>query len=293
VSEAGGLAYAADGTLVIEVADGGPARRAGLPAGLAVRELEWAPGGRALVFLGAVGDGLERPYVVRLDAAAPVPEPLGPGPGALDPTSALVIEVLKKALVEIVYRRDSFALTPDGRAAIVRDQTWDFALVDLDGTRRASLGPYLAVGNASPRGDALAVVDVNPADPALRRQVLVHGREGKAALVSSPERDSHSPRFAHQDDRLVFASGEATGLPPTRRFALEVADRAASGRRRLTEPPAGESDEAPRWSPDDAWILFRRGPVGAPERSRVWIVAAEGGPPHALEPPAIDARWAP
>jgi len=72
-----------------------------------------------------------------------------------------------------------------------------------------------------------------------------------------------------------------------------AADRPTGARQALTAPPAGESDDEPRWSPDDAWLLFRRSPVDAPERGRVWVVAAGGGGARPLEPAATDARWSP
>jgi len=295
VSAEGAIAYVRldDRDIVVQAPKGGQAGRVLLPNALAVRDLEWAPGGHALMFLGASGDGPGVPYLVRLDAPSPAVESFGPRGGRIDPASPLLMEALKKSLVEVVYRRESFAFAPDGRAAIVRDQNWDLAIVGFDGVRRASLGAYLAVGNAAPGGEALAVVDVNPADPALRRQVLAHRADGSTRALSPAERDSHSPRFAHRSDRVIFATAVAVGAPRERRFALEMVEVATGVRRRLTQPPAGESDEAPRWSPDDAWVSFRRAPFGAPERGTAWIVRADGGPALPLEPRATDARWVP
>lgn len=279
--------------LVIYPGAGPTARWIPLPPDLEVREIDWIPRQNALLLLGASGGGLGVPYLVQLDAASPALEPFGPRPGPIPPGSPLIIEALKKSLLEIVYRRETFALTPDGRAAIVRDQHWDFAVIGLDGERRASLGPFLAVGNASPRGNALAVVDLDPADPTLRRQVTVHGTDGRPRLLSQAGQDSHSPRYANSSDRVVFATGAAIGPPGERRFALAVVDLATGARRRLTNPPPGETDEAPRWAPDDTWISFRRAPVGAPERGRVWLIAAEGGAASPLPIAATDARWSP
>lgn len=296
VSAEGAIAYVRrdEGALFVEPAGQGAARGISLPAGLEVRGLAWAPRGRALLLLAAHGGSVGSPFLVRLDATTPAVQPFGPRAGTIDPSSILVTEALKKSLVEIVYRQESFAFTPDGRAAIVRDQNWDLAVFGLDGERRGNLGPFLAVGNATPRGDVVAVVDVNPADPALRRQVLAYRVDGRGThAISAPEQDSHSPRFAHQTDRVVFATGAAIGSPRERRFALEVVDVATGGRRRLTDPPAGQSDEAAEWSPDDAWISFRRAPVGRPDVAMVWIVAADGGAARPLEPPAVTARWSP
>jgi hypothetical protein len=295
----GELAHVRPGerTLVIERPGAGSAAHVALPPGLEVEELAWAPGGRSVLLLGAEGRPGGSPtaalHLVRLDAAPPRLAPLGPRPGPIDPGSALVTEALIKSLVEIVYSRESFALTPDGRAVIARDRNWDFAVLGLDGQRRGRLGPYLAVGNASPRGDALAVVDVDPADPALRRQVLAYRSDGTTRALSPPARDSHAPRFAHQTDRVVFATAEPAGPPRERRFWLEVVDVATGVRERLTTPPAGQSDDAPRWAPDDTWISFRRLPPGAPEQARVWVVPLDGGAARPLPVAATDARWIP
>lgn len=295
VSAEGAVAYVIpeERALIVHPSGGDAARRIPLPPALEVRTLEWVPGGSALLFLGASGAAVGAPYLVRLDAASPAAEPFGPRPAPIEPGSPLIVEALKKSLIEIVYRRETFALTPDGRAAIVRDQNWDFAVIGLDGERRASLGPFLAVGNVSPRGDALAAVDLDPADPRLRRQVVVHGTDGRARPLSPAEQDSHSPRFAHRSDRLVLATGRAVGTPGERRFALELVDLSTGARRWLTEPPAGESDEVPRWALDDMWVSFRRAPIGAPERGRVWVVPADGGAAHRLPIAATDARWSP
>jgi hypothetical protein len=275
-------------------------RRIGLPSGVQVRDLEWAPGERALLFLAAdagSADVESVPYLVRPEDGTVTP--FGSRPGPIDPGSALVVERLKKSLVEVVYRRESFALTPDGRAAIVRDQNWDFAVVAFDGTRMSTLGPVLAVGDVVSRGDALTVVDVDPSDGALRRQVLVYWTGGKRVAISAADHDSHSPRFAHAGDRVVFVTGRPEGLPARRRFALEVVDVATGRRRQLTFPPADMTDGAPRWAPDDSWISFVRSPLGADgvgaelEKGRVWLVPAEGGDARSLPIAATDARWLP
>jgi hypothetical protein len=295
VSPDGSLAYVREDerALVVAPPGGGMPRRIALPGDLVIRRIEWVPGGAGLLLLAATGSASGAPYLVRLGSAVPAIEPFGPRAGWIDPASPLVTEALKKSLVEIVYREDTFAVTADGRAAIVRDQNWDFALIGLDGGRLASIGPFLAVGNTAPRGDALAVVDVNPADPTLRREVLAYLAGGQTRVLSDPGRDSHSPRFAHRSDRVVFATGAATGPPGARRYALEVADLTAGARRRLTDPPADQTDEAPRWSPDDAWISFRRAPIGAPERGTVWLVPADGGLARPLAVAATDAGWMP
>jgi hypothetical protein len=288
VGPAGTIAYVIPGAGQLVLSE----RRIGLPAGVKARDLEWAPGERALLFLAVADDEKGVPYLVRPEDGTITP--FGPRPGPIDPGSALVVEALKKSLVEIVYRRESFALTPDGRAAVVRDQNWDFAVIAFDGTRMSTLGPVLAVGDFAPGGDALTVVDVDPADAALRRQVFVYGTGGSRVALSAADHDSHTPRFSHAGDRVVFVSGRPEGLPSRRRFALEVVDVTSGRRRRLTSPPAGMSDGAPRWAPDDSWVSFVRAPIGTDrERGRVWLVPAEGGDARPLAIAATDARWLP
>jgi hypothetical protein len=260
-----------------------------------VRELKWSPRGGVLAFLAASpGAAVPGPvYVIRLEGISASVDRLSEGGGTIETGSPLLVESLKKSLIEIVYGRESFAFAPDGQSVVARDAGWDFAVFGLDGTRRATLGPYLAVGNTSPRGDAIAVVDVNPADPLLRRQVLVHGREGEVRLISDRRRDSHSPRFAHRSDRIAFVAGAPEGPPGARRFALELADPSAGVRHPLTEPPEGTSDEEPIWSPEDSWILFRRAPAGQPARGRLWIVSPGGGDAMPLAVEAMEGRWSP
>lgn len=305
-SAAGDMAYVlpAEGVLVVTPAGPGDSRRIALPKaggsefgvyGAATRAVEihdltWAPGGAALGFLAPRRDGVVLPYLVHLTQAMPTPEPFGPPPRPIP--GDFIVEALKKSLVEIVYRRETFAFTPDGRGVIVRDQNWDYAVFGFDGSRRGTFGAFLAVGNVSPRGDFVAFVDVDPADPALKRLVIAYERTGRLRSLSPPDRDSHSPRFAHRTDRVVYATGEPVGPPGERRYALEVVDLGSGAQRRLTAPPPGQSDAAPRWSPDDTRILFRRAPIGASEHARVWIVSADGGAATPLAS-ATDARWSP
>jgi hypothetical protein len=294
VSATGALAYVdpREHRLVIEHARQ-PARRVPVPEHLEVRDLQWAMGDRALLFLGVRAEDAGRPFIVRLDAPAPVIESFGDGGAASRLAAPLVLETLKRSLVEVVYRRDSYAITPDGRTAIVRDRNWDFALVDLDGGARGTIGPFLEIGNASPRGDALVVVDIDPADPALRRRVSRYGRDGAVRALSPPEADTHSPRFAHASDLIVAATAPAVGVPGDRSFALALIDVASGARRPLTAPLPGATDEAPSWSADDGWIAFRRARVGDPASGRVWIVSVATGEARPLEPEADAARWLP
>jgi Big-like domain-containing protein/WD40 repeat protein len=261
-----------------------------IPDGLAVDAIEWTPAEDAVLFLGARRGEPGRPFVVRLDRAPSIrrlgdADEGGPLPGSL------VIERLKRSLIEVVYGQDSYAVTRG--AAIVRDRAWDFALVDLDGRRRATLGSFLAVGDAAPRGDAVLVVDVDPADPALRRQVAVYGRDGQRRALSAPDMDTHAPRFSHAGDQVVAVTAAADGPPPRRRYGLVVIQTGAADRRIVTAPPENMADGDPRWSPDDAWLVFRRTPLDASGSPEVWVVPAAGGEPRRLAADLDAARWVP
>jgi hypothetical protein len=293
VGPTGEVAYVASNDRALVIAPGarGAARRIALPRGVDVRDLAFAPSGGALVLLGADERGVGAPYLVRLDQGDPAVEPFGPRPREL--AEMQIVEKLKRSLIRVVYQRETFAFTPDGRGAIIRDETWDYAVYGFDGARRGTFGAFLAVGNASPRGDFVAFVDVDPADGLLRRQILAYEKTGRLRSLSSRDRDSHSPRFAHRNDRIVFVTGEPAGPPGARRFALEVIDLADGTSRRLTEPPSGESDVEPLWAPDDAWISFRRVPVDAPGRGELWVVSPDGGPARRLALDVTDARWIP
>jgi Bacterial Ig-like domain len=297
VGRGGALAYVREdaGTLTVEQRGSSPIQRVALPPGSAVRELQWSPAGNALLLMvaDAVRGGVGVPYLVKLDATPSV-VPFGPSATRVDPNAGLVSEALKKSLVEIVYRRESLAFTPDGRSAIIRDESWDLTIVGLDGARRGGLGPFLAVGNVSARGDLVAVVDVNPADPALRRQIMGFRVNGQGAqAISSATLDSHSPMFAPQSDRIAYATGAAVGLPSERHYAIEVVELGTAIRRRITQPPAGQTDSEPRWSPDEVWLSFLRAPSGTPEGAEVWVVTADGSRALPLAPLARDARWVP
>jgi hypothetical protein len=292
VGPGGEVAYVAPGGDALVVRPPGqrdPARQVPLPRGVAVRQVAVAPTGRALLFLGAEGSGVGRPYLARLEGGGRPVSPFGPDPAPLG--EAQIIEKLKRSLVEIVYGRETFAFAPDGRSVVLRDRTFDFALFALDGARRTAIGPYLAVGNLSPT--LIALVDVDPSDGLLRRRVLTLGRGGAAQTLSDPARDSAEPRIAHRGDRVAFSSAGPEGPPPARPSRLEVVTLVDGVRRPLTQPPGGWRDTEPRWSPDDAWIAFRREPLGEPERGQVWFVPAGGGEARLLSVPAVEARWSP
>jgi dipeptidyl aminopeptidase/acylaminoacyl peptidase len=261
-----------------------------LPDGVAVHALEWTPGETALLFLGSRAGGSGDPFVVRLEAA-PTIRRLGGTDAAAELPAPLVTERLKRSLIEVVYGADSYAVTRGG--AIVRDRTWDFVVVDLDGRRRATVGPFLAVGDASPRGDGILVVDVDPADPVLRRSVAVYDRQSRLRALSPRGMDTHSPRFAHAGDRVVVATSAAADLPRRRRFGLAVIDLATSNHRIVTVPPPGMTDADPRWSPDDSWLMFRRTSVDDTTPPRMWIVPTAGGEARPLPTDVDAARWIP
>jgi hypothetical protein len=302
VSPTGVLAYVlpASGTLVIETPGAGTTRRIPLPRrptrfqgqaeALEVRELTWAPTGTLLGFLGSTGDGAGALHLVRATEATAAIERLGVPPDLAPRRAAPLEDVLKRALADVVYGRDTFAFTPDGRGAIVRDRNWDFVVLALDGQMHGAFGPFLAVGNASSRSNVVAFVDVDPTARGARRQVVAYERSGRIEPLSTPDRDSHSPRFAHHREAAVFVSAVD---PTASRYAVELTDLGGRARQRLTDPPSGQTDEAPRWSPDDGWISFRRRPLDHPEGDQVWLVPADGGPPRPLPVRAVDARWTP
>ena len=305
VSGAGDVSYVlpAEGALVVRPAGPGAARRIRLPTkparfgavGMAVetRELEWAPDGRTIGFLGATGDGANRVYVVLPSHTTPTPEPVSAPPDVAPHSSRPIPTALQRALAEIVYGRDTFAFTPDARGAVVRERNWEYVVQGFDGQQRGVFGPFLAVGNASPRGQMVAFVDLDPADRELRRRVVAYERVGRLRMVSSPGRDSHSPRFAHRGDRVVFLAALPGGPSRLPRYAVETVDLDTGLQRRLTLPGKDETDASPRWSPDDAWISFRRVQIDAPERAEVWLVPADGGAARPLPVAAVDARWSP
>lgn len=310
VSAAGDVAYVQPAEAVLVVQPGGPgaARRIPLPRKVAkfqpqgtaveVRQLAWAPDGATIGFLGATGDGANALYLVRLDEARPTPTPFGSPPDLAPRAASPIPEALKRTLADIVFGRDTFAFTPDGRGVIVRERNWEYAVLGFDGLERGTFGPFLAVGNASPRGQMVAFVDLDPSEPEPRRQVAAYERAGRLRPLSSADRDSHSPRFAHRRAVVAFVAAVEAGPPPARGYAIEVADVETGVQRRLTAPPVGESDEEPRWSLDDEWISFRRVIVepssrGAGRGGEVWLVPAEGGPARRLSISATDVAWSP
>jgi Big-like domain-containing protein len=303
ISAAGDLAYVlpAEGALIVRPAGPGPARRIGLPmkpaafgtggTAVEIRELKWAPDGRALGFLGATGDGTSLVYLTRLTEASPTPEALTQHPDVAPHSARPIPSALQTVLADIVYGRDTFAFTPDARGAIVRERNWEYVVQGFDGQQRGVFGPFLAVGNSSPRGRMVAFVDLDPADRRHRR-VVAYEREGRLRAVSSPDRDSYAPRFAHARARVAFLVSLNDGaLRP--RYAVETADLDKGLQHQLTSPGPDQSDESPRWSPDDAWISFRRVPLGAPDRAEVWLVPSEAGPARRAPVAGVDARWSP
>jgi hypothetical protein len=307
LSGSGDLAYVdlTDGRLVVQAPGSVPPLRLPLPTSGAspfgsarraidVQELAWAPGRTMLGFVASRRDGLVLPYLVDLrQAAAPV-EPFGLAADQIALNSSADVAASKKSLLDGVYRRETFAFTPDGGGIIARDRKWDFVVFGFDGRLRGTFGPFLAVGNISRRGERVAFVDVDPADRRLRRQVIAYERGGRVRPLSGAGRDSHSPRWAHWSDRIVYATAEGTGSPDHRRFALEMLDLASGAYRRLTEPAPGESDDDPQWSPDDAWIVFRRSRLEPRKQDQVLIVRAEGPPARSVAlPGVVAARWSP
>jgi len=114
------------------------------------REIEWSATGGVLALLAATpGAAVPGPaYVFRLEGTRGSIDRLSGGGGPIDVGSPLLVESLKKSLIEVVYRRESCALTPDGQSVIAGDAGWDFAVFGLDGTRRSTLVDVECVGCA-------------------------------------------------------------------------------------------------------------------------------------------------
>jgi hypothetical protein len=109
------------------------------------------------------------------------------------------------------------------------------------------------------------------APPAWRSRTLARARPlswvspacspGGARVAASAGRDALRPRFGLEARSLWLLS------------------RDGRGRRKLTSPPTGFSDELPRWSADGRWLLFvRSGPTrgDATTAGTLSLVAADG-----------------
>ncbi len=291
VGPAGEVAYVLDRTLVVATGRGEVRHHVALPEHVEVTALEWAAGGAAVIGPAASAGGGSAAFQVRLDVPAPAPLPLGP---ALTAAETDGFEAGKRRLAGTMYRAETFSLMPDGQSVILRDADLAYAVFGLDGRRRRTFGAFLAVGSPSPSGEAVVFVDADPADPVLARQVILFERTGRLRSLSPAGRDSHDPRFANRHERVAFASGPAAGPLASRRHAIDLLDLASGVQRRLTSPPPGETDGEPRWSPDDAFLLFRRWPVGRPEAARAFLVPADGTTlARPLGEDIADARWHP
>jgi hypothetical protein len=292
VGPAGDVAYVSSGALVVADDRGRVRRRVPLPEDARLVALAWVAEGATLVELASFAGGGTVGLQIRLDVEASAAVPLGPSLGPAERYAG--VEAAKLRLARAAAGGEGLAAMPDGQSVILRDEDLAYAVFGLDGARRRRFGAFLALGGPSPSGEAAVFVDVDPADPALARRVLLFERTGRLRLLSPPERDAHDPAFARRHERVVFASGPAEGPLGRRRYALELLDLATGVQRRLTSPPPGFTDGEPRWSPDDAWILFRRGPAGRPEDGAAWIVPADGAAQaRPLGERIVDARWSP
>lgn len=259
VGPAGEATFVAEGRLVVTDERGTPRHRVSLPGDARLVALGWAAGGHAVVGLAHLANGGSVALQVRLDVPAPVVVPFA---GGLAPAGRHTgVEAAKVRLSRETGAARRLAVMPDGQSVILRNEALAFAAFGLEGTERRTFGAFLAVGGPSPTGES-----------------VVFERTGRLRLLSPQGRDSHDPRFATRHERVVFASAPAEG-------PIE---------RRLTAPPPGFTDGEPRWSPDDAWVLFRRWPVGRPEAAAVWIAPADGATrARPLGDGIVDARWYP
>ena len=115
-------------------------------------------------------------YLARLTEATPTLEALSQPPDVAPRNAQPMPDALRDALTAIVYGRDTFAFTPDARGAIVRERNWEYIVEGFDGQPRGVFGPFLAVGNASRRGEMVAFVELDGGRGRPRRVVAFRAR---------------------------------------------------------------------------------------------------------------------
>jgi len=114
------------------------------------------------------------------------------------------------------------------------------------------------------------------------KQLLLIAPRWRAGKLTHDARSWVSPACS-PDGRTVAASAGRSWVEP--RFGLErrsiwLIRLDGSGRKRLTSPPPGRTDESPRWSADGRFVLFvRAGPTarGATAPGSLWLVRVGDG----------------
>ena len=133
-------------------------------------------------------------------------------------------------------------------------------------------------GSRAPNGvPALAQAGAGTAQsPALAYSVVA----SQTGLETMPSLSPDGSQLAYA---LATVQGEADIADEPAGRAIYVQTTAAVSPRRLTEPPAGSSDAAPRWSPDGRLIQFVRFGRGD-EGCELLLVPASGGTPWQAGP---------
>jgi len=292
-----------------------------LPGPLDLSAPQFSPDGNLLGFIGAtVEDG-----TIRSDWAVYLANLGEPSLRAVkfdfsqqvdqSTSSALLSETLKRAILSVHLKRETFTFSPDGGALVLRDKNGDFSLVTPTQDSLTGLGPYLEVGNFNATGDKIAFVDLNPADPELKGKILIHSATGAAQEISDPSLDNMDPRFAHRSPtKMVYAAGIKVS-DTVRLYHLELVDlmdKNPQSQGEIGPTPTAltkssdHSDEHPVWSPDDQWIAFERFSQEELERvstsplskeahrgGEIWVIKADGSQLHSLGARGTNLVWIP